>query len=169
MTTAPDTGHDEQLLDTLQVRALRYFLDEAHPRTGLVADSTKFGTVCSIAAVGMALGAYPVAVERGLLSRPEAAELTLRVLRFFRDSPQGEAADATGHRGFYYHFLEMDTGRRTWQSELSTIDTALLLAGALAAASWFDAQSEAEEEIRAVANALYRRVDWRWALNGASR
>lgn len=166
MTTAPHSAHDDALLDALQARALRYFLDAAHPLTGLVADSTIPGTVCSIAAVGMALGAYPLAVERGLLARPEAAERTLRVLRFLNDSPQDETNDATGHRGFYYHFLDMETGRRAWQSELSTIDTALLLAGALAAASWFDREADGEPEIRAVADALYRRVDWSWARDG---
>lgn len=157
---------DDRLLDALQGDALRYFLDAAHPRTGLVADSTMPGTACSIAAVGMALAAYPIAVEHGLLSRAEAAERTLRVLRFFRASPQGEAPDAAGHRGFYYHFLDMETGRRAWDSELSTIDTALLLAGALAAASYFDGGDEAEQEIRTVTDALYRRVEWRWALKG---
>ena len=163
MTTPTD---DDRLLDALQGNALRYFLDAAHPRTGLVADSTMPGTACSIAAVGMALGAYPVAVARGLLSRAEAAERTLRVLRFLCDSPQGEAPDATGHRGFYYHFLDLETGRRAWESELSTIDTALFLAGALTATSYFDGDDEDEREIRAVTDALYRRVDWQWPLDG---
>ncbi len=166
MTTAPHSDHDDALLDALQARALRYFLDTAHPLTGLVADSTMPGTACSIAAVGMALGAYPIAVERGLMSRPAAAERALRVLRFFHNSPQGEAADAAGHRGFYYHFLEMETGRRAWECELSTIDTALLLAGALATASYFDREAVDERGIRTVAEVLYGRVDWRWALNG---
>jgi len=166
MTTAAQPVTDDALIDTLQSRALRYFLDAAHPLTGLVADSTKPDTVCSIAAVSMALGAYPITVERGLLARAEAAERTLRVLRFFRDSPQGESADATGNRSFCYHFLDMETGRRAWRCELSTIDTALLLAGVLAAASYFDGEVEGEPEIRAIADALYRRVDWRWALDG---
>lgn len=166
MTAGPQIVTGDPLLDALQARALRYFLDAAHPQTGLIADSTVPNTVSSIAAVGMALAAYPVAVERGLLSRSEAAERTLRVLQFFRDSPQDETPDATGHRGFYYHFLDMETGRRAWQSELSTIDTALLLAGALAAASYFDEQTAEEREIGAVADELYRRVDWRWALDG---
>merc|ERR1711969_375937 len=109
----------------------------------------------------MALGAYPVAVERGLLARAEAAERTLRVLRFLRDSPQGEAADAAGHRGFYYHFLDMETGRRAWDCELSTIDTALFVAGALAISSYFNGEGEEDREIRAIVDALYRRVDWR--------
>jgi hypothetical protein len=166
MTKAPNSAPDDARVDALQARALRYFLDAAHPRTGLVADSTMPGTASSIAAVGMALAAYPVAVERGLVSRPEAAERALRVLRFLRDSPQGEAADATGHRGFYYHFLDMITGRRAWECELSTIDTAILLAGVLAAASYFDGEAGGEQEVRAVADTLYRRVDWRWALDG---
>lgn len=157
---------NQKLLDLLQIHALRYLLDEVDPHTGLVADSTSPGTVCSIAAVGMALATYPIAAGRGLITRSEAAARTLRLLRLFRDSAQDEAADATGYRGFYYHFLDMRTGRRAWQSELSTIDTALLLAGALAAAAAFDGQAEDEQAIGAIAEALYRRVDWQWALDG---
>lgn len=157
---------DEALLDSLQGHALRYLLDEVDPRTGLVADSTMPGTVCSIAAVGMALASYPLAVEHRLITRNEAATRTLRLLRLFHDAPQGESVDATGYRGFYYHFLDMQTGRRAWESELSTIDTALLLAGTLAAATFFDTDAEHEREINALADALYRRADWQWALNG---
>lgn len=86
-------------------------------------------------------------------------------LRFFRDSPHGVAPDATGYKGFYYHFLDMQTGRRAWKSELSTINTALLLAGALAAAAYFDRDRADEREIRDIADALYLRADWRWAQN----
>jgi hypothetical protein len=87
-------------------------------------------------------------------------------LRFFWNSPQGTEPDATGYRGFYYHFLDMNTGRRAWECELSTIDTTLLLAGALAAALYFDRDVGEEREIRDCADALYRRVDWQWAQNG---
>jgi hypothetical protein len=156
----------EALLEFLQRRAVRYFLDKVHTETGLVADSNEPAAPCSIAAVGMALGAYPIAVRLGLLRRGEAADRTLRLLRFFRDSPQDEGAASTGFRGFYYHFLDMATGLRAMRSELSTIDTALLLAGALAAASYFEAEIAEEQEIRAIADFLYRRVDWHWALNG---
>lgn len=158
--------HDLDLVNALQEQALRYLLDEADPLTGLVADSTSPGIVCSIAACGMALAAYPIAAERGLVTRSEAATRTLRLLRFFHESTQGEEADATGYRGFYYHFLDMQTGRRAWDSELSTIDSALLLAGALAAAAFFDGEDEDERTIRVLADALYRRVDWQWALDG---
>src|SRR5690606_20324665 len=107
------------------------------------------------------------AVKNGWLSRRQAASRTLKVLRFFLDSPQGEAADATGYKGFYYHFLDMRSGRRVWQCELSLIDTALLIAGVLVAAGYFDGDGE-EREIRERADALYRRVDWHWAQNGTS-
>jgi hypothetical protein len=156
----------DPLVARLQRRAARYFLDEVHPDTGLVADSNQPGAPCSIAAVGMALGVHPIAVRLGLLGRDEAARRSLRLLRFFRDGPQNAGAEATGFRGFYYHFLDMATGRRTRGSELSTIDTALLLAGVLAAASYFDHEAPEEQEVRTIADALYRRVDWRWALDG---
>ncbi|BCG71650.1 hypothetical protein MesoLj113a_28080 [Mesorhizobium sp. 113-1-2] len=99
------------------------------------------------------------------MSRKAAVERTVATLRFFWNSPHGPEPDATGHRGFYYHFLDMQTGRRTWRCELSTIDSTLLLAGVLAAATFFDRDTKAETEIRTLADALYRRADWRWALN----
>lgn len=155
-------------LDELQRLFFAYFLHEANPRTGLVADRTAPGSPASIAATGMALTAYPVAVERGFMAREEALERTLAVLRFLWRAPQGTEPDATGHRGFFYHFLDMESGRRVWNCELSTIDTALLMAGVLAAGLWFDRDTEREAEIRDLADRLYRRVDWRWALNGGA-
>ena len=94
--------------------------------------------------------------------------MVLTRLRFFRDSPQGTEPDATGYKGFYYHFLDMKTGRRSGRCELSTIDTTFLLAGMLAAATYFDRDSADEHEIRTLADALYRRVDWRWAQDGGA-
>ena len=122
---------DEEMLDRVQRSAFQYFLREANAANGLVLDCTKPGWPASIAAVGFALSAYPVGVERGWMERAHAVRRTLTTLRFFHDSPQGTEPDATGHRGFYYHFLDMNTGRRAWKCELSTIDTALLLAGVL--------------------------------------
>ena len=84
---------------------------------------------------------------------------------FSGHSPHGPEPDATGYQGFYYHFLDMQTGRRAWQCELSTVDSALLLAGALTAGSYFDAETADEQEIRTLADALYRRADWQWAQN----
>ena len=154
-----------RILDELQRESFSYFLHETNPRNGLVRDKTRKGWPASIAAVGMALAADPVGVERGLLTRRNAIRRALATLRFFARSRQGPQADATGHQGFYYHFLDMRTGRRAHGSELSTIDTALFLAGALTAAAYFEHDNEEEAEIRALADTLYRRANWRWALN----
>ena len=141
-------GADSEMLDRLRSATFNYFRNEVNPRTGLIADKTQPGSPSSIAAVGMGLSAYIVAIERGLLSRPEAVRRTLTLLKFFHASHQGPEADATGYKGFYYHFLDMQTGRRAWNCELSTIDTAIFMAGVLTAASYFTAKSPEESEIR---------------------
>lgn len=158
-------AYGDEDLHRLQKRTFGYFLHETDPSTGLVRDSTHVGSPASIAAVGLALACYTVAAERGFMERAEAAARTLATLRFFRNSPQGEDPDATGHRGFYYHFLHMSSGRRAWRCELSTVDTAYLIAGALAAAAYFGGADREEGEIRTLADDLYRRVDWPWATN----
>ena len=156
---------DEALTAQLQRAAFSYLIDYANEDTGLVADTSRAGSPCSIAVVGFALSCYPIAVQNGWLSRADAAGRTLKVLRFFLRSTQSDASDATGYKGFYYHFLDMQTGKRVWNCELSLIDTGLLIAGILVAGCYFD--SGGESEIRELADALYRRVDWRWAQNGA--
>ncbi len=108
-----------------------------------------------IAAIGFALAAYAAGTERGFMSRAAAVQRTLSTLRFFWNSRQGPGADATGYQGFYYHFLDMQTGRRAWQCELSTVDGAFLLAGMLTARSYFDADTMEEQEICTLADALY--------------
>jgi hypothetical protein len=158
---------NDQDLARLQADTFKYFLQEWNPENGLIPDSTRAGAPCSIAAVAFALMVYPIGVERKYLSRKEAIKRTLKTLRFFHDGPEGKGADAVGYRGFFYHFLDMKTGHRTWNSEVSTIDTAYLLAGALTAAQYFDHDDKDEREIRELANRLYRRADWRWARNGA--
>lgn len=152
----------EAELEMLQREAFSYFIHETNPTNGLVTDKNAPGWPASIAAVGLALAAYPVAVERGFISRAAAVERVLTTLRFFWNSPQGPEVDATGYRGFYYHFLEMQTGRRAWECEISTIDSAFLLAGALMAGRYFDAATADESEIRKLADALYLRADWPW-------
>ncbi len=164
----PSQPLTDQDLDRLQRTTLQYYLREANPANGLIRDKTQRGAPCSIAAVGLALAAIPVLVERGVISREFAPEIALRRLRFFRDSPHGPEPDATGYKGFYYHFLDMRSGRRVWECELSTIDSALLLAGMLTCAAYFDEDTEEEKEVRRIADALYRRADWQWALNGGA-
>ena len=154
---------DTAMLDVLQRQACEYFLRVANPHNGLIADSSREAAPCSIAATGLGLAAYVVGAERGVLPRRDAAARTLTALRFFRDSPQGEEPDATGNRGFYYHFLDMKTGRRVWQCELSMIDTAILIAGVLTCGMYYCAASDDEREIRELAQFLYERIEWPWA------
>ena len=156
---------DDALIERLQRAAFTYLTQYANPENGLVADTSRSKSPCSIAVVGFALSCYPVAVENGWLSRADAASRTLKTLRFFSQSSQADGPDATGHKGFYYHFLDMQTGQRVWQCELSLVDTALLIAGIITAASYFEGGGD-EVEIRALADALYRRVDWHWAQYG---
>ena len=157
---------DDELIDRFQRAAFGYFLDQYNPENGLVADTSRPGAPASIAVVGFALSCYLVGVERGWMSRAEAAQRTLMALRFFCGSRQDEQPDATGFRGFYYHFLDMQTGARVWQSELSLIDTTLLLAGVLSAGVYYDEDTLGEAEIRDRAEQIYRRIDWGWARGG---
>ena len=158
----------EDQLEALQWVSVDYYLKEVNHRNGLIRDKTQEGAPASIAAVGMALATAPLAVERGGGPRDFMAQRTLKRLRFFWNSPQGTQPDATGYKGFYYHFLDMETGRRVGDCELSTVDSAFLLAGMLTVATYFDQDTAEEHEIRALADALYRRVDWRWAQNGGA-
>ncbi len=169
MTSVCEDGSlSARTLRRLQRRSFDYFIHESNRRNGLVLDKTAADWPASIAAVGMALTCYPVGVHRGFIDRHDAVERTLATLRFFAAGEQGTSPDATGYRGFYYHFLDMETGRRAWRCELSSIDTALLIAGALAAASFFDGADDDETEIRRLATLLYERVDWAWMLDGGS-
>ena len=167
---APSTGarplsaRETAFLDTLEQRTFRWFWDLSDPRTGLTPDRWPTRSFVSVAAVGFALTAYPIGVERGWVSRTAAAERTLTTLRFLWNAPQDSAAhNVTGYRGFFYHFLDPATGHRFEDVELSTQDTALLLAGALFCQSYFDRRNPAETAIRAVAESVYARTDWRWA------
>jgi hypothetical protein len=155
-------------LGRLQLTTLQYYLHESNPVNGLIRDKTEPRAPSSIAAIGLGLSTIPVLVERGVISREFAPELVLKRLRFFRDSPHGPQADAAGYRGFYYHFLDMKTGRRVWECELSTIDSAFLFAGMLTCAAYFDGDTEEEAEMRRLADELYRRADWLWATNGSA-
>ena len=154
---------EEAFLDSLQHDTFRYFWETANPENGLVPDRAPSPSFASIAAVGFGLTAYLVGVERGYISRQQAADRTIKTLRFFANAPQSEkTTDVAGYKGFFYHFLDMKTGERFKQVELSTIDTALLLGGILSAQSYFDKNTPVETEIRQLAEQIYRRVDWNW-------
>jgi hypothetical protein len=159
----PSLSDDD--LAHLERDTFRYFVEEMNTENGLVTDNTRQGAPCSIAVVGFALTAYPIGVERGYITRTEAIKRCLLSLQFFHDGPLGIGPEAIGYKGFYYHFLDIKTGRRVWNSEISTIDTTYLLAGALTASIYFDRKTKAEREIRRLAEALYARADWQWAQN----
>jgi len=146
-------------VDALQRHSFQYFKHETNLANGLVADKSQPGSPASIAAMGFALAAYTVGVERGWMKRADALARSLTMMPFLWASPQGTAPGATGYKGFCYHFLDMDTGQRAGLCELSTIDTTFLLAGMLAAAAYFDRDDESEEALRSLADQLYRRVD----------
>lgn len=151
-------------LDTLQQRTFSFFWERTNHANGLTLDRWPTPSFSSIAAVGFALTAYPIGVERGYISRGEARERVLVTLRFFWRAPQSPArSGVTGYKGFFYHFLDMETGRRFEQVELSTIDTTLLLGGVLFCQMYFNADDADEREIRSLADSIYRRVDWRWS------
>lgn len=159
-------GTDNEMLTLLRQETFKYFSQEMNAHTGLIVDKTKPGSPSSIAAVGMGLSSYIIAVENGLMSRSEAVKRTLILLRFLLSSKQGKEVDSTGYKGFYYHFLDMNSGRRVGDSELSTIDTAILMAGIITAQQFFVWDNKEEKEINKIADELYLRVDWQWALNG---
>src|SRR5262249_47490849 len=125
-------------LARLQFTTLLYYLHETNPDNGMVRDKTEPSAPVSIAAVGMALATIPVVIERGIIIREFAAKITRKRLRYLHDCPQGPEPDTSGYKGFFYHFLDIETGRRVWQCELSTIDSAFLFAGALTVATYFD-------------------------------
>ena len=145
----------DPFLSELEERTFRYFWETANPKNGLIPDRYPTPSFASIAAVGFGLTAYPIGVERQYVSRTEARERVLATLRFFVKAPN--------EHGFYYHFLDMNTGARAGDSEVSTVDTALLLAGMLFCQSYFDTQHPHEVQIRKLVDEIYRRVDWTWA------
>ncbi len=160
--TSPPPAQDS-FLDILEHRTFNYFWETTNAENGLTPDRWPTPSFSSIAAVGFALTAYPVGVERGYVSRADAAARTLTTLRFFWTAPQGPDPTGTaGYKGFFYHFLDMQTGERYQDVELSSIDTALLMAGDLAAQQYFDGTDSTETQIRALADSLYRRVQWDW-------
>src|SRR5919106_1020028 len=154
----------DEVLDGIEERTFRFFWETTQPHNGLVPDRHPTPSFSSIAAVGFGLTAYGIGVERGYITREAARERTLATLRFFRNAPQGpEPRGVSGYKGFFYHFLDMQSGERFGKTELSTVDTTLLLGGVLFAQSYFDRNDAEETEIRQLADEIYRAVDWPWS------
>ena len=167
VTPAPFAS-DSAFLDYLQRASIDYFWYEANPVNGLIRDRSQRGSPASIAAVGFGLSAIHTGVDRGWITRTAARDRVHATLRTFWEGPQGTAASGTiGYRGFFYHFLDMASATRmtSWDPELSSIDTGLLLAGILDARQYFDGSDPTETRIRELADSIYARMEWDWMRN----
>ena len=158
---------DDALLEDLSRRSFLFFWEQADTTTGIVRDRSRTDgspvegnarDVGSIAAVGFGLTGLCIAADRGWVPRTAAVDRARTTLRFFAERMEQQ-------RGWFYHFINLRTGAREWASELSSIDTALLLAGVLTVGQCF----AGEDGIRPLAQTIYRRVDFKWMLAGDPR
>lgn len=151
----------------LKERTFTYFWEVVDSVNFQTDDRYPNRTFTSIAATGFALASYCIGAENKFVTREEAAKRVLNVLKWLKQSKQSADKEGTaGYKGLYYHFLTYGDGVRYKDVELSTVDTGLLMAGILTSQSYFDNENKIESEIRAIAEELYLRVDWNWAMNG---
>ncbi len=159
---------DDEFLDYVQETCFDYFWYLANPANGLVPDRSTTTSPCSIAAVGFGLTAIGIAIDHGWISRTQGVARVLTTLNTFLNGPQGSGTSGTiGYKGWFYHFLDMNTALRSGGTELSSIDTALLLGGILYAKQYFDGPSTDEASIRAAADTIFNRVDWTFMSQGS--
>jgi hypothetical protein len=152
------------LFEDIERRTFDFFWSASNPANGMVPDRYPTPSAASIAAIGFALTAYVIGADRGFVPREQARERVLTTVKFFQNAPQGpQPRGVTGYKGFFYHFLDMKTGQRAPKSELSTVDTALLIGGMLHAQTFFDSDHPDEVAIRESVDQIYWRVDWKWA------
>ena len=152
---------DQKLfLDTLQRQTFEYFLHEIEPSKGLVKDRSADWSPASMASTGFGVPVWAIGAEKGWITKAKAEELTLNLIRFLLSSEQSAAADATGYKGFYYHFVDLKQGKREWKCELSTIDSGLLFAGLIFARNYYNGDSETHKEIRDGVTKILERADW---------
>jgi hypothetical protein len=162
------TRDQEILLDSIQYRTFLFFLNEHHSDWGIVKDRIQSSAPASIAATGFGIPSFAIGVERKWITRDQAAEITLKILKFFVNSIQSEGKDVTGYKGFYYHFLKMDTGIREWNCELSSVDTGLLMMGVIFARNYYNLDTVIESQIRFLAAKMLDRIDWNFMILPAS-
>lgn len=160
-------GVPESFVEDLKRNTFNYFWEVVDTATWQTDDRYPTRNFTSVAATGFALPAYIIGIHNGYISRTQGANRVLKTLEWLWKAPQGpQPSGVTGYKGFYYHFLNYGSGDRFKQVELSTIDTGLLMAGVLTAQSYFNGTNATEQRIRALADSLYLRVDWNWAMNG---
>jgi hypothetical protein len=147
---------DELLLEEIEHASFLYFWEQAHPETGLVRDRCNARTpdnkdLGNIAATGFGLTALCIGEKRGYISYAQARDRILNTLRFlWKKLPS--------HRGFFYHWTNINSGARVWESEVSSVDTAILLCGVLTCRQHFIHTPEISE----MAELIFNRVDWAW-------
>ena len=149
------TAEDIQLLEKIEEDTSQFFIRQTDKNIGLTKDSSRSGSPSSIAATGFALAVYAISQSHGWIKTDYAYNRILITLKTLRDIAEHK-------NGFFYHFMDVRTGKRVWTSEASSIDTALLVAGALLAAEYFP-----DTEIEELANEIYERIDWKWMMNGS--
>ena len=156
-STIPQTPDLPVDLVEISQRTFNYFWEFANLETGLVLDKTENNkTVASIAATGFGLAALPIGVEQGWITREQGEERALRTLNSFA------TGNVEGKNGFFMHWVNWATGGGVWDREVSSIDTALLIAGAIFAGEYFGG------DIKTLADELYRKIDWEWMTNGGT-
>ncbi len=155
------TPEDDQFLNDVEAASFLYFWEQGNPKTGLVQDRASVrggapGIVASIAATGFGLTAICIGEKRGFISTSAAEERLFPALNFlWKKLPN--------HRGFFYHWANVNTGERVWDSEISSVDTAILLCGILSCRQHFRRPS-----IQQLANLIFNRVDWTWLSEDTS-
>jgi len=154
LQAASFSADDEEFLNKLEHDSFSYFLKEINPQNGMIKDSSRPGSPCNVAAVGFGLTALCIGESKGWISRTEAHDTILKILQTFRYGAEQE-------HGFFYRFLNIETGDRFMDSEASSLDTAIFLAGALYSAEYFKGT-----DIEKFAREIYERVDWQWMMNG---
>jgi hypothetical protein len=166
----PTPSERKAFTEDLKARTFRFFWDRVDSATLQTDDRFPTTQFTSIAATGFGLAAYTIGIHNNYITREAGAERTLKTLEWMWGSRQGDApAGTSGYRGLFYHFLNYRTGTRYLTNELSTIDTGLLMAGILTCQSYFDQENPTELRIRALADSLYLRVEWDWALTPLNR
>jgi hypothetical protein len=154
------TVDEEEMLDSIQHKTFLFFLNEHQPKTGIIKDRTASWSPASIAATGFGIPSFAIGVERNWITREQAANVTINILQFFLNSVQSQDTNATGYKGFYYHFLGMNSGTREWHSELSSVDTGLLMMGVIFARNYYNLNNKVEKDIRSISGNLLNRIDW---------
>jgi hypothetical protein len=156
----PLSSREVEMFDTIQYKTFLFFLHEHHPQKGIVKDRTATWAPASIASTGFGIPAFAIGAERKWITREKAAEITLSILKFFINSVQSADTNVTGYKGFYYHFLRMNSGTREWKCELSSIDTGILMMGIIFARNYYNLDNDIENQIRLLAAAILERIDW---------